>query len=72
MKELFDESGQGQLPQVSVHRNPGLEIVYLRHWHLVWQYNRKTEAVRPGLAPFHPAVTAARGNSSPATTGVSS
>jgi len=52
MQELFDEFGQGSLPQLPAHRNPGLEIVYLRHGHLVWQCDGKTEAVRPDSLYF--------------------
>jgi AraC-like DNA-binding protein len=47
MKELFHEYGQGSLSRLPEHRNPGLEIVYLRHGHLVWQCDSKPEAVRP-------------------------
>jgi AraC-like DNA-binding protein len=47
MKELFDEFGQGSLSRLPAHCNPGLEIVYLRHGHLVWQCDGKPEAVRP-------------------------
>lgn len=52
MTELFHEFGQGCLPRLPAHRNPGLEIVYLRHGHLVWQCDGKPEAVRPDSLYF--------------------
>jgi AraC family L-rhamnose operon regulatory protein RhaS len=47
MKELFHEFGHGSLSRLPIHCNPGLEIVYLRHGHLLWQCDGKPEAVRP-------------------------
>jgi len=47
VKDLFNEFGHGSLPRLPRHKNPGLEIVYLRHGHLVWECDGKPEAVRP-------------------------
>lgn len=50
--DLFDEFGHGSLARLPCHRNPGLEIVYLRHGHLVWQCDGRQEAVRPDSVFF--------------------
>jgi AraC-like DNA-binding protein len=52
MRNLFDEFGHGSLPRLPRHKNPGLEIVYLRHGHLVWECDGKQEAVRPDSVYF--------------------
>ncbi len=52
MKELFAEFGHGSLARLPVHRNPGLEVVYLRHGHLLWQCEGRPEALSPGSLYF--------------------
>jgi AraC-like DNA-binding protein len=52
MKELFDEFGHGSLARLPMHRNPGLEIVYLRHGQVVWKCEGRTETVSPDSLYF--------------------
>lgn len=52
MNALFHEFGRGNLSRLPIHKNPGLEIVYLDHGHLAWQCEGKTEVVRPGSIYF--------------------
>jgi AraC-like DNA-binding protein len=47
MQIIFEEFGKGTLQRLPHHKNPGLEIVYLRHGHLVWECDGKPEAVPP-------------------------
>jgi AraC-like DNA-binding protein len=47
IEEFGHEHGPGGLPYLPAHRNAGLEIVYVRHGHLVWQCEGRTEAVPP-------------------------
>jgi len=39
--------GQGSISQLPLHRNPGLEIVYLSRGHLRWEVEGRPEQVRP-------------------------
>ena len=53
MKELFDEFGHGTAkPRLPLHRNPGLEIVYLRRGRVKWECDGKLEAVPPDSVYF--------------------
>jgi AraC family L-rhamnose operon regulatory protein RhaS len=45
VKTLFDEFGRGSIPRLPRHKNPGLEIVYLRYGRLVWECEGKPESV---------------------------
>lgn len=49
---LIDEYGHGSARRLPLHRNPGLEIVYLRHGRLTWQYEGRQEALAPGSVFF--------------------
>jgi AraC-like DNA-binding protein len=52
MNDLFDEFGSGELLQLPLHKNPGLEIVYLHHGRLAWQCEGRKETVDPGSLYF--------------------
>jgi len=49
---LIDEYGHGSARRLPLHRNPGLEIVYLRHGRLTWQYEGRQAALTPGSVFF--------------------
>ena len=49
---LIDEYGHGSARHLPLHRNPGLEIVYLRHGRLIWQYEGRQETLAPGSVFF--------------------
>lgn len=39
--------GKGSAPQLPLHRNPGLEIVYVSRGNLRWEVDGRSERVRP-------------------------
>ena len=49
---LFDEFGHGQLQRLPQHKNPGLEIVYLRKGRMVWKCEGQIETVPPASIYF--------------------
>lgn len=52
LHRLIDEYGHGSSRRLPLHRNPGLEIVYLKHGHLVWQYEGHKETLTPDTIFF--------------------
>lgn len=52
LKRLVDEYGHGSATRLPQHRNPGLEIVYLRHGHLNWEYEGRRESLPPDSVFF--------------------
>lgn len=52
MSRLVAEYGHGRALRLPPHRNPGLEIVYLRHGHLVWQHEGHQVALAPNTVFF--------------------
>ena len=47
MSSIFIEYGQGNLPRLPLHQNPGLELIYLQRGKLTWQCENKLEIVPP-------------------------
>jgi AraC-like DNA-binding protein len=52
MGKLVLQSGAGSLAKLEAHRNPGLEIVFVRRGHLLWQTEGVAEPVPPGAVYF--------------------
>lgn len=52
LDRLIDEYGHGSLHRLPLHRNPGLEIVYLAKGNLTWQCDGKREALHPDSIYF--------------------
>ncbi len=52
LTRLVDEYGHGSARRLPQHRNPGLEIVYLRHGHLNWEYEGRRETLPPDSVFF--------------------
>ena len=52
LTRLVDEYGHGSARRLPQHRNPGLEIVYLRHGHLNWEYEGRRETLSPDSVFF--------------------
>ncbi len=52
VKSLVLQSGIGSLAKLAAHRNPGLEIVFVRRGHLLWQTEGVAEPVPPGAVYF--------------------
>ena len=52
VRDLIDEFGLGQLPQLPSHKNPGLEIIHVRRGRLWWQCEGNRESVEPDTAYF--------------------
>ena len=44
--------GEGSIPQLPLHRNPGLEIVYVSQGHLRWKVEGRVEIVCPNSVFF--------------------
>ena len=49
---IFSEYGHGSLPRLPLHRNPGIEIVYLRKGNLTWQCEGSQEEITPESVYF--------------------
>ena len=47
MSSIFIEHGQGNLPRLPAHQNPGLELSYLQRGRLTWQCEDESEIVPP-------------------------
>ncbi len=47
MSSIFIEYGQGNLPRLPLHQNPGLELTYLQRGKLAWQCENQSEVVPP-------------------------
>lgn len=52
MGQLIIQAGKGSMARLAAHRNPGLEIVYVRKGHLLWQTEGVAEPVPPGAVYF--------------------
>jgi AraC family L-rhamnose operon regulatory protein RhaS len=52
MAKLVLQSGVGSLAKLAPHRNAGLEIVFVRRGHLLWQTEGVAEPVPPGSVYF--------------------
>jgi AraC-like DNA-binding protein len=52
VKSLVLQSGIGSLAKLAAHRNAGLEIVFVRRGHLLWQTQGVAEPVPPGSVYF--------------------
>lgn len=52
MGGLVQHCGIGSLARLATHRNPGLEIVFVRRGHLLWQTEGVVESVPPGSVYF--------------------
>ncbi|MCX6971051.1 MAG: AraC family transcriptional regulator [Verrucomicrobia bacterium] len=52
MPPLIVQAGSGSMRRLSPHRNPGLEIVYIRRGHLTWRTEDLEESVTPGMVYF--------------------
>ncbi|MCU0792012.1 MAG: AraC family transcriptional regulator [Opitutaceae bacterium] len=52
MSKLVLQSGVGSLARLAAHRNAGLEIVFVRRGHLLWQTEGVAEPVPPGAVYF--------------------
>ena len=52
MSKIFMEYGQGNLPRLPRHQNPGLEIIYLQEGHLLWECEGKKESYPPETLYF--------------------
>lgn len=52
MPSLIVQAGSGSMRRLSPHRNPGLEMVYIRRGHLTWMTENLEESVTPGMVYF--------------------
>lgn len=52
MTSLILQAGAGSLPRLMPHTNAGLEIVFVRRGHLLWQTEGRVEPVPPGAVYF--------------------
>jgi AraC-like DNA-binding protein len=52
MSAFVLEYGQGALPRLAMHRNHGLEIIYILRGHMLWQTRSKTEQAPAGSVYF--------------------
>lgn len=52
MPPLIAQAGSGSLRRLAPHRNPGLEIVFIRRGHLTWRTEDLEESVTPGMVYF--------------------
>lgn len=52
MTQLIVQAGSGSIRRLSPHRNPGLEIVFIRRGHLTWRTEDLEESVTQGMVYF--------------------
>lgn len=52
MKTILDEFGRGSIARLPKHKNPGIEIHYLKEGYLMWQCDGRIEPVLPDSIYF--------------------